>query len=183
MTVKTKAPKAQYVDNKKFHAEMDVYIRECRRKEAVGEPSPRVPPYIAECIMKIATHLSYRKNFINYPFREEMVADGIENSLRYIENYDPDKYQNPFAYFTKTIYYAFLRRIEKEKSHLYTKHVATQLAELHGQTSDRQEGEDRTSNSNLHGEWAHEKMLHFMDDFETNRRKRKRKKRVITENE
>lgn len=175
--------KNNYIDNKAFHAAMADYIRACRAAAEKGDKSPRVPPYIGTCIMKIATHLSYRKNFVNYPFREEMVADGIENALRYIENYDPDKYQNPFAYFTKTIYYAFLRRIEKEKAHLYTKHVATQLAEVHGHTSERQEDDSgKTSNSNLHGEWAHEKMLHFMDDFETNRRKRKRKKKVIEEN-
>ena len=79
--------------------------------------------------MKIATHLSYKPNFINYTFREEMISDGVENCLQYIDNFNPDKSKNPFAYFTQIIYFAFLRRIQKEKKYLYTKykHQKTQI--------------------------------------------------------
>ena len=70
---------------------------------------------MGECFYKIATHLSYRPNFINYTYREEMVGDGIENCIRYAKNFNPEKSKNPFAYFTQIIYYAFLRRIAKEK--------------------------------------------------------------------
>jgi len=68
--------------------------------------------------LKIATHLSYKPNFVNYMFREDMISDGIENCVQYIHNFDPEKSKNPFAYFTQIIHYAFLRRIQKEKKQL-----------------------------------------------------------------
>ena len=107
--------KVHYVDNKKFLAaivERKVLLKEA---EEEGETKPRITNYLGECILKIANHLSYRPNFINYTYKEEMISDGIENSLQYIDNFDPEKSKNPFAYFTQIIYYAFIRRIAKEK--------------------------------------------------------------------
>ena len=91
------------------------------------EPPP-IPDYAGECFLKIAEKLSHRPNFINYAFREEMVSDGIENCVMYANNFNPEKSQNPFAYFTQITYYAFLRRIAKEKKHqdikeLYMEHA------------------------------------------------------------
>ena len=83
---------------------------------------PVIPDYAGECFLKIAEKLSHRPNFINYAFREEMVSDGIENCLQYVHNFNPDKSNNPFAYFTQIIYYAFVRRIQKEKKQLYIKY-------------------------------------------------------------
>ena len=83
--------------------------------EASGDDPPRITNYLGECILKIANHLSYRPNFINYTYREEMISDGIENCLQYIDKFNPEKSTNPFAYFTQIIYYAFVRRIQKEK--------------------------------------------------------------------
>jgi hypothetical protein len=90
--------------------------REDRSKQWEGKPS--IPNYLGECFLKIATHLSYKPNFVNYMFREDMISDGIENCVQYIHNFDPDKSKNPFAYFTQIIHYAFLRRIQKEKKQL-----------------------------------------------------------------
>ena len=81
-----------------------------------------LPEYAGECFLKIAERLSHRPNFINYAFREEMVSDGIENCVMYAGNFNPEKSTNPFAYFTQIIYFAFLRRIEKEKKQLYIKY-------------------------------------------------------------
>jgi|SaaInlV_165m_DNA_2_1040747.scaffolds.fasta_scaffold34225_2 hypothetical protein len=83
---------------------------------------PKVSSYICECIMKISEGLSYRPNFINYTYRDDMVSDGIENCLLYINNFNPDKSDNPFSYFTQIIYFAFIRRIQKEKKQLYIKY-------------------------------------------------------------
>ena len=99
-----------YVDNKKFLQAMIEWKAGC-----VGDDQPPVTNYIGECFLKIATHLSYRPNFINYTYREEMISDGIENCLQYLSNFNPEKSKNPFAYFTQIIYYAFIRRITKEK--------------------------------------------------------------------
>ena len=107
--------KPHYVDNKKFLVAMTEY-RELRiRAEEEGQKRPQVTNYIGECYLKIANHLSYRPNFINYTYRDDMISDGIENCLQYMDNFDPAKSKNPFAYFTQIIYYAFIRRIQKEK--------------------------------------------------------------------
>ena len=107
--------KPHYVDNKKFLIAMTEY-RELRIKaEEEGKKRPQVTNYIGECYLKIANHLSYRPNFINYTYRDDMISDGIENCLQYMDNFDPAKSKNPFAYFTQIIYYAFIRRIQKEK--------------------------------------------------------------------
>ena len=79
---------------------------------------PPIPRYIGECFLKIANHLSFQPNFVNYMFKEDMISDGIENFVHYIHNFDPEKSQNPFAYFTQIIHYAFLRRIQREKRQL-----------------------------------------------------------------
>ena len=87
-------------------------------KSGPWEGKPPIPNYLGECFLKIATHLSYKPNFVNYMFREDMISDGIENCVQYIHNFDPEKSRNPFAYFTQIIHYAFLRRIQKEKKQL-----------------------------------------------------------------
>ena len=120
---KTKKAKGEhYVDNKVFLQAMTDWkvlckIAEEEQKDLPKEEKvkPQITNYIGECFLKIATHLSYRPNFINYTYRDEMIADGIENCLQYCSNFDPEKSKNPFAYFTQIIYYAFLRRIAKEK--------------------------------------------------------------------
>ena len=121
MALKEKPKKAHYVDNEKFLKEMDLYKKALREAEDSGQDRPIVPDYIGECIMKIATKLSYSPNFINYSYREDMVLDGIENCLQYIHNFDSEKSKNPFAYFTQIVWYAFLRRIAKEKKQSYIK--------------------------------------------------------------
>ena len=85
------------------------------------EGKPQISNYLGECFLKIATHLSYKPNFVNYMFRDDMISDGIENCVQYIHNFDPEKSKNPFAYFTQIIHYAFLRRIQKEKKQLEIK--------------------------------------------------------------
>ena len=104
-----------YVDNKKFLQAMIEYRKVCVEAEQNNQEIPHVTNYIGECFLKIANHLSYRPNFINYTYKEEMISDGIENCLQYVKNFNPEKSNNPFAYFTQIIYYAFIRRIQKEK--------------------------------------------------------------------
>ncbi len=104
-----------YVNNKEFLEALIVYRGKCPEAEEAGKPRPRITNYLGSCFLKIATHLSYKPNFVNYMFREDMISDGIENCVQYIKNFDPEKSRNPFAYFTQIIHYAFLRRIQKEK--------------------------------------------------------------------
>ena len=110
-----------YVNNKEFLAAMTDYKNAVKKAEVNNKERPRVSNYIGECLMKIAVHLSHKPNFVNYTFKEEMICDGIENCLQYIDNFNPEKSSNPFAYFTQIIYYAFLRRIQKEKKQMEIK--------------------------------------------------------------
>jgi len=114
--------KQHYVDNEKFLEVMSDYREKYLQAKDNDTELPIIPDYAGECFLKIAERLSHRPNFINYAFREEMVSDGIENSVMYASNFNPEKSTNPFAYFTQIIYFAFLRRIEKEKKQLYIKY-------------------------------------------------------------
>ena len=111
-----------YVDNKVFLEAMKEWKEQCREAEAVGDGTPRISDYIGTCFLKIANGLSHRPNFINYTYKEDMISDGIENCLQYIHNFNPEKSNNPFAYFTQIIYYAFIRRIQREKKQTHVKH-------------------------------------------------------------
>ena len=112
---RTKKIPIHYVNNKEFLAAIVERQDKIKEMEASGDEPPRITNYLGECILKIANHLSYRPNFINYTYREEMISDGIENCLQYIDKFNPEKSTNPFAYFTQIIYYAFVRRIQKAK--------------------------------------------------------------------
>ena len=118
--------------------------------------------------MKIAEGLSHKPNFINYTYRDEMIADGIENCLMYFNNFNPDKSNNPFAYFTQIIYYAFLRRIMKEKKQLYVKYKATEQI---GILDEFEMFEDE--NGNMRQFELYENISEFIHNFEENKRKKK----------
>ena len=110
-----------YVNNKEFLAAIIEYKNSVSEAELLGKPKPRITNYLGECFLKIATHLSFKPNFVNYMFKDDMICDSIENCVQYISNFNPEKSSNPFAYFTQIIYYAFLRRIQKEKRQLEIK--------------------------------------------------------------
>jgi hypothetical protein len=120
--VMTKRKRSEhYVNNKEFLAALIKYREDKEIAEIQGKPKPPIPRYIGECFLKIANHLSFKPNFVNYMFKEDMISDGIENCVQYIHNFNPEKSQNPFAYFTQIIHYAFLRRIQREKRQLEIK--------------------------------------------------------------
>jgi hypothetical protein len=120
--VMTKRKRSEhYVNNKEFLAALIKYREDIEIAQIQGKPKPRITNYLGECFLKIATHLSFKPNFVNYMFKDDMICDGIENCVQYIHNFNPEKSQNPFAYFTQIIHYAFLRRIQKEKKQLEIK--------------------------------------------------------------
>lgn len=109
-----------YVNNGEFSQAVVEYCTEVKHARQKGESLPKVTDYIAQCFLKICEGLSHKSNFVRYTYREEMVMDAVENCLKAIENYDIDKATrtgkpNAFAYFTQISWYAFLRRIEREK--------------------------------------------------------------------
>ena len=118
-----------YVNNKELLEALIVYRGKVAEAKEKGLPKPRITNYLGSCFLKIATHLSYKPNFVNYMFKDDMVCDGIENCVQYINNFNPEKSSNPFAYFTQIIHYAFLRRIQKEKKQL---EIKTKIIEKSG---------------------------------------------------
>jgi hypothetical protein len=125
---KGKKRSEHYVSNKDFHLALLEYKKLVVNAKEKELPRPRIPNYLGECFLKIATHLSYKPNFVNYMFKDDMVCDGIENCVQYIDNFDVER-TNPFAYFTQIVYYAFLRRIAKEKKQL---EIKTKIIERSG---------------------------------------------------
>jgi hypothetical protein len=120
--VMTKRKRSEhYVNNKEFLAALIKYREDKEIALLQDKPKPPIPRYIGECFLKIANHLSFKPNFVNYMFKEDMISDGIENCVQYIHNFNPEKSQNPFAYFTQIIHYAFIRRITREKRQLEIK--------------------------------------------------------------
>jgi len=140
-----------YIDNQKFFEEMKSWKELVKTADKAGVSHPPVTSYIGECFMKIAENLSRKPNFINYPYRDEMISDGIENCLLYAYNFDPSKSKNPFSYFTQIIYYAFLRRIQKEKKQAYIKLKKIEMSDVDSGMK----------------KWFRENFLKISDNFET----------------
>lgn len=132
---------SHYVDNKKFLQALIEYRQSVDEASAKGEEPPIVSKYIGECFIKIATHLSYKSNFINYTFKDDMISDGIENCLTAVAKFDPAKSSNPFAYYTQVIYFAFIRRIQKEKKQQATKYKLMENMDIDALISQEQDGE------------------------------------------
>jgi len=126
--------------------------------------------------MKIAENLSHKPNFLSYTFRDEMVADAIENCVMYVDNFDPGKSSNPFAYFTQITYYAFLRRIQKEKKQLYVKYKATESAGVLDEF-ELNENDDGTFRQFV----LYENISEFIENYEVAKNNKKIAKKVSLE--
>lgn len=118
--------KNQYINNTDFLNALIEHKKMVANAESNEIPHPKIPDYIGECFLKIANNLAKRPNFCMYSYRDEMISDGIENCIMYYDNFDPNKSTNPFAYFTQICWYAFVRRIAKEKKQQYIKYKATE---------------------------------------------------------
>lgn len=178
----TKPPnKKHYINNEDFCFALMEYKRKVAEAKKEQKPKPIIPNYIGECFLKIADGLSHKYNFANYPFREEMVSDAVENCMMYFENFDPEISKNAFSYFTQISYYAFLRRIKKEKKHLYTKF---KYAEQFGATSLGEDSDEPGSGNNFQ---LYDNISEFIEAFEASnmpaQKKGKRKKDIELEEE
>lgn len=162
--------KQHYVNNPEFLKEMKVHLAAVNKAKKQKKPLPQISNYIGECIVSIANKLANKPNFVNYPFREEMISDGIENSLQYLNNFNPKKSSNPFAYFTQIIYFAFVRRIQKEKKVLATKYriIEESLIDI--------SQEDGINSSQKYGsDYADANMHEFLQNFEKSQEEKKQK--------
>lgn len=163
-----------YVNNKQFYAVLVEYQQ--KRKEAIEQrknQEPRVPEYIGQCLFQIANRLSTKPNFVNYTYRDEMISDGIENAIMVLNNFNPEKSKNPFAYFTQIIYYAFIRRIQKEKKQTYIKHKSLENFAVNEALYETQDGDNLVYNTNP--DLDNEYMADFVKTFEDNLKKKREK--------
>ena len=166
------AKKEHYVNNKEFLEAMKAYRKSVNKAKREKTDKPPVSNYIGSCFLKIANHLSYRPNFINYTFRDDMISDGIENCLQYLDNFNPSKSKNPFAYFTQIIYYAFIRRIQKEKKQTIIKQkliMKSGLDELVSQEA------DNTEYQNAYADFLRKNMVEIAPDKPKEKKPRKKK--------
>ena len=170
-----KKTKRNYINNPDLVKALIEYKQKCKEAEDSGEEKPQVSNYIGESIFEIAKRLATRSNFSGYSFIEDMKMDGIENCLQYMHNFDPEKTQNAFAYFTQIIWFAFLRRIEKEKKQLYVRYASSMELISMGHTF---EGDD--NNISLHNDIEY--INTFIETFENKMKKNKAKKNVTDNN-
>ena len=174
---KSKVNKAHYVDNAKFLEAMIEYKREYNKAKEDDIRLPQISEYLGSVFLKIAQRLSFRPNFINYAFKNDMISDGIENCLHYIHNFNPEKSNNPFAYFTQIIYYAFIRRIQKEKKQLYIKYKSMQNYEIAPEYMDQEKSNNNYISLSDYENSDFKVMVDdFVDTFEKSRKKKAIKK-------
>jgi hypothetical protein len=162
------AKQKHYINNGDFLAALVDYKASCKIAEKNNKQLPPIPNYIGECFMKIAEGLSHKPNFINYTYRDEMISDGIENCLMYFNNFDETKSKNPFAYFTQVIYFAYLRRIQKEKKQLYVKYKATEQMGILDEM-EMMESEDGTTRQFE----LYDNIAEFIENFEVAKQNKK----------
>lgn len=163
-----------YVDNAKLYENLKKWIYAKREAVAEGKEPPRLPDAIGKDIVAIAQRFATRKNFSMYPFVDDMVSDAVENCIRYIDNFDPDNYDNPFSYFTQTTYYAFIRRIQKEKRVLYVKYkMMDNNTVVSGNYGDNEYYDSSDHAGTPKTEYGNQDVKrHFIENFEANIKKK-----------
>lgn len=169
-----KRAKRNYVNNADFYEAMVKYKKECDEAEEAGDDLPIIPDYIGKCIFDIAHRLCYKPNFINYSYRDDMIADGIENAVIAVPKFNPEKSKNPFAYFTQIIYFAFIRRIQKEKKQLYVKHKVIENSVMTGTAFDQSDHSDAGEAGYI--DLNNDYMNDFVENYEASMEKKKQQK-------
>lgn len=126
-----------YVNNKDLLQALLDYKKTCRSAKRNKLDKPRIPEYIGRAIFEIARRYATKSKFVNYMFVDEMISDAVENCIsKGVDNFDAKITQNPFAYFTQIIHFAFIRKIQKEKKHLYIKYKVMMDSSVNGISSD-----------------------------------------------
>lgn len=168
-----------YVNNAEMLEALKKFRASIEEAKENNLPQPRIPEYIGECILKIATRLSHKANFMNYSYRDDMILDGIENCMNCITSFDPAKSSNPFSYFTQVIYFAFLRRIAKEKKQTYIK--GKMIQDVYIESFDVQDHDDDAEFKNAYIEFM-KTHQNFDDSFIKKKEKKKERKNTSLEN-
>lgn len=179
MAVEKKKKKSNhYVDNEKFLNDILDYKKRCADAKAAGQEKPRVSEYCGKCIWLICENLARKPRFMNYSFIDEMKSDALENCFLYFDNFNPEISQNPFAYFTQIIYYAFHRRISKEEKNRYIMYKKFQESVLN--TADASLMVDGDDN-HLISTTMYDNLNEFIKNFEARELAKKEKRKLAKE--
>jgi len=179
--MKTEKKKPEhYVNNKDFTAAVAEYVIQINKAKEADKTPPRMSEYIGECVYKIATRLSTRPNFINYTYRDEMICDAIENCIQYLGNFNIEKSSNAFAYVTQICYYAFLRRIQKEKKQVFIKQKSIMESDVSLDSFQTIDGQYDPALTNTNIEWLKENMNHVNYEPRKSKKKTTTKKKTGT---
>jgi hypothetical protein len=165
-----------YIDNQQFYEACLEHYNKVQDAKLEGKPLPRISNYIGECILKIAQKMTSSSHFRGYDFKEDMIGDAVENCLMYFNNFDPIKYKNPFSYFSQICYFAFLRRIGKERDRIYNQYKLSKDYRFVNNDAIHNIYDDETGQfipTNFDDSVA---MQTFVEKYETAAKKRKEKK-------
>ena len=174
MSTGTRKKSSHYVNNKTLLEEMVKYRDKVILSKQNGTPKPQIPNYVGQALMLIANRLSHKPNFSSYSYKEEMISDGIENCIMYIDNFDPAKSNNPFAYFTQIIHYAFIRRIQKEKKQQYIKIKNMENSFIFSELADHVEGHEADMGAPKSSFFDNEITSEFVKNFENSLERKKK---------
>jgi hypothetical protein len=185
--IPTKKPKSKdsthYVDNKRFFLAFVEYKLKYDKAKEEGLTPPRLPDYIGSCFMKIAERYSHHASFVNYPYRDEMITDTIENCVLYAHDFDPTRGSNPFAYFSQITWNAFIRRINKENKNKYITYKSHQMQSLYSGLSESEVGSvsEEGSSTTIPSQDLYDNITSYIDDYEfKQKQKRIEKKKRLT---
>lgn len=172
-TRKKKKNPNNYVDNKKFYEIIVEYKKKLRLfQEGVGK-EPQIPDYAGDCILKIAQNLVLLPQFNRYSYKEEMISDGIENSIKYFNNFDENKYTNPHAYFTTICFQANVNRIKREQKNRYGIYKSFEREMIFSENGERLLQET----AGLKTEALYDNILEFIENYERKEKERKIKQK------
>jgi len=160
---------ANYVNNKTLYEEMKKYRSKMDEAKENNTQLPQIPNYVGQCFLLICNKLATRPNFIGYSYKDEMIADGIENCVSGAHSFDPSKSTNPFAYFTQIAWNAFIRRIQKEKKQAYIKHKNFEYSNLLDELIE----ENHVSGTKTHNEYSDDIIRNFEDKLTKTTKKSK----------
>ena len=163
--------KSNYLDNASFMEALLIYKEECVLAKNSGLPRPKVPEYIGECFLKLSTNFAKKLSFSGYSFKEDMIGDSLVNCLEYMDNFDPAKSKNPFAYFTQYVYFAFLRKIDSEKKYKTLKFKLLDNMDIFGEFSAKQEN-DNSEYDNTYSKYMHSNMREDAFEYDEKRKKK-----------
>jgi len=169
MSISKPRAKKHYVNNKTLFEEMVKFKEKAKQAEEEGRQLPQIPNYVGECFLMICNKLSTKPNFMGYSYRDDMIADAIENCVVAAHSFDPEKSSNPFAYFTQIAWNAFIRRIQKEKKQSYIKHKNF----INSNLMDGLNEEISITGQSIHNEYSDDIIRNFEDKIIKNSKKTK----------